>query len=234
MTLPAHLSIHDVAPETLEPTGEILDRLRRVGIRHAMLLVIPGKPWTPGDLGQLRRWSQAGHPLAGHGWHHRARRIRGWRHRLHSRLLSRDVAEHLALDTSGIAALMRDCHAWFAEAKLPPPTHYVPPAWAPGRIARAQLRDLPFRTYESLGGVFDAFRDRWHPMPVIGYEADTRWRGTILRTINSVQRIRSSPARPLRISIHPGDFRLRLADDLERLLEQPFAWFARFPPPDHV
>ena len=113
MSVRALLSVHDVMPQTLAPVADILARLRCLGLPPATLLIVPGCRWDADELAQLRRWQKQGHELAAHGWHHRARAIRGLRHRLHAALLSRDAAEHLALSSDEIAALMRRAHDWF-------------------------------------------------------------------------------------------------------------------------
>lgn len=217
--LPARVSIHDVMPATLADVSAILSRLAGQGIGPVTLLVVPGLEWTADGVAQLRRWQASGHELAGHGWRHKAPTIRGWRHRLHSLVLSRDVAEHLALDPDGIAALVRRCHAWFAANGLAAPELYVPPAWALGPIPRPALRDLPFRSYEVLSGVVDARAQRLDRLPMVGFEADTAWRSRAVRAWNAANLAYARRRGvPLRVAIHPHDFRLRLAADLAAVL----------------
>lgn len=220
MKLPARtlVSIHDVMPETLDAVDDILQRIAGAGTpRSVTLLVVPGRDWSKDDIAVLRRWADAGHELAGHGWVHEVERIRGVRHRLHSLFISRNVAEHLALDEQGIRTLIEDCHAWFGRAGLPAPTTYVPPAWAMGRVDRDVLRELPFRYYETLSGIYDAATDTMTRIPLVGFEADTRLRAGLLRIFNAANRWLANRRGRLRLAIHPQDFRLRLADDLERM-----------------
>lgn len=212
MKIRAHLSIHDVAPETLPQVTQLLEML--AGCGPAMLLVIPGRGWTPADLGRLRDWQGQGHLLAGHGWTHRVNRRRGLYHQLHGRLLSRHVAEHLSLSGEEISALMRRCHRWFAEQGLTPPTHYVPPAWALGRVSPAQLADQPFDTVETLGGIRYLREQRCQRLPLLGYEADCGFRAGALRIFNSWNRHRAETSGGIRIAIHPHDLSLRLAGGL--------------------
>lgn len=213
------LSIHDVAPETLPQVENLIGLLDGHDAGPAMLLVIPGRPWKEAQIAMLRTWQEAGHVLAGHGWHHRANRIRGWRHRLHSLLLSRDVAEHLALDVADIETLIRRCHAWFTGNGLPAPDLYVPPAWAMGALPRARLAGLPFARYEVLSGIIDGASGRLQRLPLVGFEADRTWRALPLRLWNSTNRIGARHSGlPLRIAIHPHDLSLRLSGDLMRLI----------------
>lgn len=215
----ALISIHDVMPETLGRVQAILDRLHAHNHAGITLLVVPGREWSADDVAQLRQWSRAGIELAAHGWHHRARRIRGLWHRLHSLLLSRDAAEHLALDTDEIAELMRDSALWFEQQGLPTPTSYVPPAWALGALPRRRLPSLPYGQIEVTRGIIDGESGRLHPLPLVGFEADTGFRAAFLRCWNRFQAWRASrTGRHLRIGIHPTDPELFLAEDLNSFI----------------
>ncbi len=221
---PALAAIHDVMPSTLEAVAEVLGFLEQRGVHPVTLLVVPGAEWSPAGLDRLRRWQARGHELAGHGWHHRVQRYGSLYHRLHAALVSRDVAEHLALDADGIADLLTRNHAWFADQNLPAPSLYVPPAWAMGPIPRKRLRQLPFARYESTAGVYDAPTDRFHPLPLVGYEADTPMRVPPLSAWNALNLRLALPSRPLRLSIHPHDLRYPMAGALARLLEGDWRW----------
>ena len=213
------VSIHDVMPASLADVSAILALLERHGIGPVTLLVVPGLDWTADQVATLGRWQKAGHPLAGHGWLHRAEAIRGLTHRLHSLALSRDAAEHLALDAGAIAALVQRCFDWFPANGLAAPDLYVPPAWALGAIPRSRLRDLPFRFYELLSGIVEARSQRLVRLPLVGFEADTAWRAWALRRWNTINLgyARRHPL-PLRIAIHPRDLRLRLSGDCTALI----------------
>lgn len=214
----ALFSIHDVMPSTLDATEQIAMRLREAGIGKITLLVVPATGWNEATLERLRCLHDQGADLAGHGWRHRTERIRDLRHWLHSVFISRDVAEHLALDRGGVVKLMQDCHDWFLEQQLPPPSLYVPPAWAMGRARRDDLDILPYRRFETLYGIYDSDTGRFQRSPMIGFEADTAFRAVACRLWNHVN-LRSSK-KPLRFSIHPGDPGLLLGDDLDGLIRQ--------------
>jgi len=212
------ISVHDVMPETLGRVAGILGALESAGAGSASLLVVPGVGWTAETLDRLHGLLARGHTLAGHGWQHRCPRIRGLGHRLHSALVSRDVAEHLCLDAAGIEALIRRCGEWFPRHGLPRPDTYVPPAWAMGRIERRRLYGLGFRYFETLTGFYDAGTGRFRRLPLAGFEADTRFRALVLRGLNRAALALAAPGRPLRLAIHPHDPELLLARDLERLI----------------
>lgn len=215
------VSIHDVMPSTLDHVRRILAVFKKYKVDHVALLVVPGLAWETSDLSQLHRWQDEGFQLAGHGWVHQCDSIRGLYHRCHSTVLSRNVAEHLSLTPAGRVDLIRRCHAWFERQNLTPPTLYVPPAWALGRLPRGCQGDLPFRYCETLGGLWDWSNTRYQPMPVVGFEADTWFRKASLRLLNFTNRCSSRLLnRPLRISIHPYDLDLLLSQDIEPLLER--------------
>lgn len=219
----AFVTLHDVAPGVLDSCLATLDALRDRGVVAVTLLVVPGLDWSDADLDVLRRLQRAGHPLAGHGWVHRAGDRRTLYHRLHGLVISRDEAEHLSRSTAELRALVSRCHAWFADVGLGSPDFYVPPAWAMGRLSRDDLDALPFRYYETQTGIYDSERRVFRRLPVVGYLADTRTRAVALRLSNAFNRaVARVLRRPLRVSIHPPDLDLHLADRLLALVERPW------------
>ncbi|MDX1625479.1 MAG: polysaccharide deacetylase family protein [Wenzhouxiangellaceae bacterium] len=215
------VSIHDVMADTLDRVRDIVERLHDAGLAPVTLLVCPGTGWDAESLQRLRELVAIGCEPAGHGWTHEARDIRGWRHRLHSALISRNAAEHLALTAEQIEGLMLRCHAWFEDHGLPAPTLYVPPAWAMGPVPRGVLERLPYERYETLAGVYEATTDRFHRLPMAGYETDTVFRAVTVRAFNALNFAWArATSKPLRLGIHPNDFSLKLAGDLERVIER--------------
>ena len=207
------LSIHDVMPRHLTAVSKLIEKTLALGWPPATLLVVPHVSWSADQIQQLKTWAAQGHPLAGHGWTHQIERFGGWRHRIHSALFSRDVAEHLALDAEGILDLMRRCHGWFSDQGLPAPDLYVPPAWALGDIPTRRLTEQPFKTVETLSGILTIQTGQRHYRALLGYEADQFVRALALRISNSVNRCRAG-SQGLRIGLHPPDADLLLADDL--------------------
>lgn len=216
----ALVSVHDVMPETLPQVERILALLDDEGVAPVTLLVVPGAGWSSEGIEQLRGFQARGCELAGHGWIHRVDRITGLAHRMHSRFISRNVAEHLALDRVGIQDLIARCHAWFVEQGLGAPSLYCPPAWAMGPIPRAALASLPFTRHELFGGILSAQTGRMHPVPLTGYEADTALRTVVIRAWNRLSRRHAARGGWIRIGIHPHDLELRLSEDLRRDLRR--------------
>ena len=218
--IPALVSIHDVMPSTLASVDRIINTLSQQHIHTAILLIVPGKPWQPAQIEQLRRYSQQGYELAGHGWHHQVEKFASISHRLHGLFMSKKVAEHLALDCSGIAELIQRCYGWFAEHDLPAPELYVPPAWAMGRISKSLLKQLPFRYYEYFSGIYDSQSDCIERMPLVGYEADAWFRAPVVSLWNQINFVGAHRQRCLRFGIHPNDFELQLQKNLYRDLQR--------------
>lgn len=212
------VSVHDVMPETLAEVRDIVGRLERRGRGPATLLVVPGRDWTPEQIDELRRWRDRGHELAGHGWAHRAPHIRGLWHRLHSLTVSRNAAEHLSYDGRGVADLIERCRAWFDQHGLGEPSLYVPPAWAMGSVRRLDIRRLGFRFFEYTSGFYDARIGVFQRVPLLGFEADTGFRAAFLRAFNRYNLSAAQRHGWLRVSIHPGDFSLRMSEDLTALI----------------
>ncbi|MEO1617015.1 MAG: polysaccharide deacetylase family protein [Planctomycetota bacterium] len=225
MTVPLNMitlvSIHDVMPSTMNEVDELLTLCERNQVAPVTLLVVPGLSWSSSELNRLWSWESRGVEFAGHGWFHRCQKIEGIRHRFHSALLSRNVAEHLELTSIEIEQLLTRCADWFVSHGHDVPQLYVPPAWAMGDISPQQVAATPFQRYETLRGVWDAQSSRSIALPLVGFEADTMFRQRGLEAWNRSNMLAARMSkRPLRISIHPQDHRLRLARSLETLLSK--------------
>lgn len=216
---PAVVSIHDVTPETLSRVETLVEVLLPVTGTALSLLVVPGLPWSPGQLDTLRGWAAKGVEMAGHGWIHEGP-PRTLYHRLHGWVLSRDQAEHLSRPRSELVALVERGFKWFAAVGLPAPELYTPPAWALGRLRKADLARLPYRWYEVLTGFVEAGSGRLLPTPLVGFEADTAFREGALTLLNGFNRmVAERTGRPLRIGVHPRDLELRLAHRVLAMVE---------------
>lgn len=217
--LRALLSVHDVMPETRANVTALLETISNhcplLTPEATMLLVVPGKDWQASDLDWLHSLAQQGYPLAGHGWIHVAKKNRTLYHWLHSLLLSRDAAEHLSCNQTELVQLVQRCFQWFGQVGLPQPHLYVPPAWATGNLTMAQWQLMPFLQLETLSSVVDLTAGQYVPLPLMGYEADTRWRAMALGLFNrwNLHQAHHSNC-PVRIGLHPHDATLRLSHQL--------------------
>lgn len=204
-------------PETMDRVEHILGWLDERSVPPVTLLVVPGKPWPSQYLNQIRTWSGKGHELAAHGWFHHTR-PRRLSHRVHAALISRNVAEHLDLDSHEILELLHRSRNWFVENNLPAPSLYVPPAWALGPLSKADLANAPFEHIETTRGILrkQGSMFKLDRLPLTGYEADNGFRKTFLRIWNRAQQtVATKRAKTLRISIHPYDLHLRLRDQVD-------------------
>lgn len=212
-------------PETFRRTEEIIKYLRDHRIPPITLLVVPGRQWNSQQLKRLHKLEEVGYEMAAHGWRHEVTARGGLYHRLHSALLSRNVAEHLALDSGGILDLMQRSRQWFVDNGFSPPRLYVPPAWALGPITPGHLAQVPFDRIEVLSGLLNPQTGVVYKMPVVGFEADSPLRAAGLRIWNAWQmrrvRLRSQP---VRLGIHPDDFYLRLAAHLRAMIEESYLY----------
>lgn len=217
--LKALISLHDVMPETFSEVKSVIERAKAFDIPPIILLVVPGKDWQEDQLEQLKQWSSEGFQLAAHGWFHNVEQFGGLYHRLHATLISRRVAEHLSLSRQEEIDLIKRSVNWFVTQGFPHPDLYVPPAWALGKIRRSDMAELPVSYIEGLRGIYHTQSGKLKPLPLVGYEVDTLPRQLFVRPWNRMQ-IRRAERNgiPLRISLHPFDFSLRLASDLEQLL----------------
>lgn len=214
----ALVSIHDVMPETLERVERLLLLMPEPVRRATVLLVVPGRDWQPGQVAQLARWQSQGLELAGHGWTHRAERIRGWYHRCHSYWVSRHAAEHLSQPRAALRELLERNYRWFIGQRLRPPSLYVPPAWALGALTTEDLAASPFSFVETTRGLWHLPSGRRCALPLVGFEADIPGRAALLRAWNRANAVWATPSRPLRLSIHPYDDELMLSAELRRRL----------------
>ncbi|MGB0416351.1 MAG: polysaccharide deacetylase family protein [Coraliomargarita sp.] len=216
----ALVSIHDLMPETMDRVEAILEWLSTLKIPPVTLLIVPGKDWSPEQIRRLKELEAKGHELAAHGWHHHTKPRKPY-HRLHAALISRDVAEHLDLDSSGVLELLKRSGQWFVENGFPHPEFYVPPAWAIGPISKQHLAQAPYRMIETTSGLRYPKSGALEKLPLTGFEADTLLREQFLRYWNDSQyRKATRSGKPLRISIHPDDLKLRVADQMEQLLRK--------------
>ena len=219
----ALVSIHDVMPETLRETDELLALCRESDVENVALLVVPGKRWSLGEVQRLRRYADSGVELIAHGWIHQCDSIRTIHHKLHSFFLSRNVAEHLSRTRSEVLALMTRAATWFHDNLGFVPQTYIPPAWAMGGVRPADCQRLPFECVESLSGLHFPRSGRFLMTPLLGFEADTAVRKWAISGFNALNRLRASTTtHPIRIAVHPFDHRLKLAASLKATLSDHF------------
>lgn len=216
------VSIHDVMPHNLSKIDYCLAQLKSNQIGHCYLLVVPGLEWDECSLARLRQYVAEGHTLVAHGWVHKAANISTTYHRLHSLLISKDVAEHLCWSKLETISNMQRSRSWFSDNQLPVPDFYVPPAWALGKLSMEDLMNTGFRYVETTTGVFDLTAQKKYLLPLVGYEARSLFNSMALRASNACNWGLSKffRSRVLRVAIHPDDFELDLSKSLQNMLTQ--------------
>lgn len=217
---PAVISIHDVMPNTLSRVEYILsNHLACFPAENILLLVVPGLDWNEDKLERLHRLYDQGYEFAGHGWKHETNGINSIFHKLHSWLISRNAAEHLSYSRVQLIELLNENHRWFDRQGFGAPALYVPPAWALGALRKDDLAQLPFVACETTGGIqrFKEADCRW--LPLLGFEADNRFRAIFLKLWNSLNlNVFTGVQRPARLSIHPYDFEYLISGQLQSIL----------------
>lgn len=221
VAVPALVSIHDVMPDTLDRIEQIISQeLTNIDPALVVLLVVPGLEWSDPQKRRLRALQDQGYELAGHGWLHRIHRFTSPYHWLHSVTISRRAAEHLSLTSAELVGLVNDNFNWFASNDLKQPEYYVPPAWALGKLSGDALSALPYPVIEVTRGLLETATGKIEALPLVGFEADTRFRATFLSRWNHFNYSRASAERPVRLSIHPFDFDFLIAQQLRDMIRQ--------------
>lgn len=214
----ALVSIHDVMPDNINEIDKIIELLKQYEIDKITLLVVPGKDWDNKDIEKLKYYENSGIELAGHGWSHLVKDIRGLYHNIHSKIISRNEAEHLSLEKNEIIKIVKNSYTWFEYFGLNRPKLYVPPAWTIGKIDKKDLVNLGYIFLETGFGVHDLVNNFFYPIPVTGYMADTNLRVKSLKVFNHLNFL--LPFELIRISIHPLDLNYPLLTDLKRHLRK--------------
>lgn len=221
MRLTSIWSLHDVSAGSFELAETIVNRLSAAGVHPLCILIIPSGDWGARQLETLHRWEREGHTLAGHGWSHRSAPPRTIHHRLHSFFFSRDAAEHLGRTHDEVREIVTRSAQWFTSVGLAAPALYVPPAWALGDLPLRSFDQTPFSWVETLTGVYSVRANRFTRLPLVGFEADTRFRAFVLRVLNGMNRfVARATRRPIRVAVHPHDFDLLLSRDLGHLARE--------------
>lgn len=214
-----YVSIHDVDPDNLDTIEKIIYLLQnKYKIKKICLLVIPGLDWKKDQVYKLKTWQNDDIELAAHGWVHKSEKHKSFYHFLHSLFMSRNCAEHLSKTKHMVIELMNNSYKWFADNRFVPPTLYVPPGWALGKIHVQDLFILPFTNYECTTGIYQDGKYRF--LPLIGFEATTHFRAFFLRFFNYFNFQIAKFIGVVRITIHPRDFQLHLSKDINNYLSR--------------
>ena len=156
--------------------------------------------------------------IAAHGWTHKCEKDKSFYHFLHSLVLSGNCAEHLSKSKHILIELIKNSYKWFTDNRFVPPTLYVPPAWALGKIHFQDFSLLPFTNYECTTGLY--LDGKYRFIPLLGFEATTYFKAFFLRFFNFFNYQMAKFIGVVRITIHPRDFQLYLSKDVNNYLSE--------------
>lgn len=170
------VSVHDVAPSTVQATRRLLAALDGVGARPRVLKVVPNERGRgdvrPGDdLAQLLRAERAaGSEVVLHGYTHQvAGRLRGpWIERVRARLFVPTGAEFLSLDAGEMASRLERGRGALRGVGVEA-SGFCPPGWVATAEVLPVLRTLGFRYYVGMASVRDLRSGDRVATPWIGY-----------------------------------------------------------------
>ena len=221
MAAPTIWSFHDVAPDTIGLTRQMLSDLARNNIKSVTLLVVPAiRSWTAHDLAVLKSLEDEGYVLAAHGWTHTNAPPRSLYHKVHSALFARNAAEHLDKNATEILEIMRRSRAWFEASGFQNPSLYVPPAWALGAVSLEMVATTGFEFVETLTGIYETSTQSFQRVPLVGFQAFTKAQAVALRVSNAINKaIAGVTGRPIRVAVHPYDLSLLSAGELKAMVE---------------
>jgi predicted deacetylase len=207
-------SIHDVSPRFEDEVDRLLDVLRpHVGDRVAMLVVpnhwgdapiVPASPFAA----KLRGWADGGLELFLHGFYHRDdTRYAHAGDRLRARFMTAGEGEFLGLDRREAVARITEGRALIEQITGQSIAGFVAPAWLYGRGAIDALQECGIALAEDHWRVWSPFAARTMARgPVITWASRSPVR--VRSSLIAAAALRHSPARTLRLGVHPADCRV--------------------------
>lgn len=222
------VSIHDVAPASLDDVRWLLSRLDELGVRPRVLKVIPapdGQELDPGSevVALLRAEQEAGGEIVAHGYTHRtAGPFRGsyW-DTTRARLFAPDDAEFLSIDPAEAERRLVRGRDLLTGAGLEA-AGFCAPGWlAAGWVDEAAAR-AGFSHVIGLLRIADFARQRHRTVPAFGYMGADRTQERLVGiggdTSLGLHRFLRDQFPHLRAFLHPAG--ARTSDDCARRLER--------------
>jgi uncharacterized protein len=222
------VSLHDVAPATLQDCRNALAFLDSLRIGPVALLVVPDYH----GLGRadrderfcdfLRARARRGDEIVLHGYFHRdpADQLCGVRDWLERRIYTDREGEFARLDSNVARARLLRGLAVLRSAGWQP-SGFVAPAWLMSPGTRDALENLPLRYYATRDSVCLLAGERHITAPSLVMSTRATWRRVLCAPWNHVLLGRHLDAPVLRAALHPSDLRYRGIEALwGRLLRQ--------------
>lgn len=209
----AVVSIHDVAPATLDESKHLLGLVEQIGARSS-LLVVPG-PWRdpvldddPEFVAWLHDAEARGHEVVAHGWEHRGvddpATQRHVGKRLAERILTRGCAEFSALGRDEAIRRGRRSLATL-EAFGFSPTGFVAPGWSLSAAATDALCSIGVGYTTTRTAVVDFVEPKSIAIPAVCHRPGSAVSMFAARMVVAVVEMRCRDRRSIRLALHPDD-----------------------------
>lgn len=208
------ISLHDVAPATLDDCANTLGFLDDLGLGPVALLVVPDYH----GLGRVDRDGRfasfiesrilRGDEIVLHGYRHtdtgpRPRGIREW---LARRIYTDCEGEFSRLDFETARTRILRGLVVLRTAGWQP-KGFVAPAWLMSPSARCALEEMPLQYLATRDAVFVVRSGQRIAAPSLVVSTRAAWRRTVSPLWNQAQLARHSTSRVIRAALHPADLR---------------------------
>lgn len=233
------VSIHDVTSSTQAVVQEMIDDLKRYGVSHCSLLVVPHYHKKESLIGEppFRQWlhekQEEGHEIVLHGWAHlrpTALKEGLWK-RLITQCYTRGEGEFYDLSYEDARAKLRMGKEEFKQAgfDLKTITGFIAPAWLLSEQGERAVAEEGFSYTTRLKGVIDLRKDRpvFYRAQSMVYSVSAAWRRCMSLVWNEFLLRRSKQKKwpLLRLGLHPPDWnhpaiRKHALTTVSRVIEQ--------------
>jgi predicted deacetylase len=227
----AVVSIHDIAPSTIDDVRWLLAQLDGLAASPRVLKVIPDEGGVadvsrdPALIDLLRRETDGGSEVVQHGCTHRAAgRIRGaWPDRLLARLFAARDAEFVTLSRPAARERLAAGRVMLERAGFRP-DGFCAPGWLGAAALEDDLRAAGFRYSLRTESVRDLSTGRLTLAPAVGFGGGGPRIEALRAVANAAVTRWPAPPRVLRVFLHPQGARTSAANarvlrDLPRWLE---------------
>ena len=204
------VSIHDVAPATLDACRTIAAAVSGVDARIPLtLLIVPRYHGAAGETPPVyRAWIDErlsrGDALALHGYTHRDEAPPARGRAVTRRVYTAGEGEFSALTEAEAAGRIARGRAWLAEHGWRA-DGFVAPAWLLSDGAWSALRNSGFSYTTTLTGIHALPHGRSFPAPTVVYSARSRLRRATSRVWNAALAVGTRHAQVVRFGFHPAD-----------------------------
>jgi predicted deacetylase len=222
------VSIHDVAPATLETSERIVSELSRRGVTTCSLLVVPNYHHNGTVLEDralatwLRELQGRGHEIVIHGYfHERPRRANeSPREKFMTRFYTDDEGEFFDLPYDEALRRITQAREEFVSLGFAP-RGFIAPAWLLSHDGERAAKDAGMEYTTRLGSVRDLIGGETFAARSIVYSVRNQWRRSASLAWNAALFLAAKQRPLLRLSIHPPDYtHAEIWNQILRFLDQ--------------